>query len=368
MNIETIERPEEFFALRDSWNALLKSSASDCVFLTHEWLSLWWKHLAEGRRLSIVVARDDGRLAAILPLAERPAQYARMMPRVLEFIGSGVIGSDYLDAFIVPGREKEVSQAFGRYFKNRGLMLQFSQLRMGSCAVSGLAEALSSNGWTIAQTKLNVCPHINLANLTWESFLQQLGPNIRKNVNRYLRIIPKSFEMRVECAKSPDEGSAALEHLMELHRRRWATSGASEAFQTPAVVEFHREFVRLAAERGWLRILLLWLNGRAAAALYALRYGPTFYFYQSGFDPEFSKHSVGVATMGLSIQTAITEGALEYDFLHGDEEYKFHWASATRDLGRMELYPSNAGARIYRQAIQFNRAARRVARRVLSKN
>jgi CelD/BcsL family acetyltransferase involved in cellulose biosynthesis len=268
----------------------------------------------------------------------------------------------------VPGREKEVSEAFARYFKNRGLMLQFSQLRMGSCAVSGLAESLSSNGWTIAQTKLNVCPHINLANVTWESFLQQLGPNIRKNLNRYLRMIPKSFEMRVECAKSPDEGSAALEHLMELHRRRWGTSGASEAFQTPAVVEFHREFVRLAAERGWLRILLLRLNGRAAAALYALRYGPTFYFYQSGFDPEFSKHSVGVATMGLSIQTAITEGALEYDFLHGDEEYKFHWASATRDLGRMELYPSNAGARIYRQAIQFNRAARRVARRVLSKN
>jgi CelD/BcsL family acetyltransferase involved in cellulose biosynthesis len=367
MNIETIDRPEDLFALRDSWNALLKGSTSDCVFLTHEWLSSWWKHLAEGRRLSIVVACDGGTLAGILPLAERPAQYARMMPRVLEFIGSGVIGSDYLDAIIAPGREQEVSEAFGRYFESRGLMLQFSQLRMGRCAVSHLAKLLSRSGWTIVETKLNVCPHINLADMTWEGFLQQLGPNIRKNLNRYLRIIPKTFDMRVECAQSPDEGGSALEHVMELHRKRWGTSGVSEAFQTPAVVEFHREFVRLAAEQGWLRILLLWLNGQPAASLYGLRYGPTFYFYQSGFDPEFSKHSVGVATMGLSIQSAINEGALEYDFLHGDEEYKFHWASATRDLGRMELYPSNAGARIYRQAIQFNRAARRVARRVLIK-
>src|SRR5215471_352104 len=157
MNIETIERPEEFFALRDSWNRLLKSSASDCVFLTHEWLASWWKHLAEDRRLSIVVARYDGHLAGILPLAERPAQYARMMPRMLEFLGSGVIGSDYLDALIVPGREKEVSEAFAEYFKTRGLMVQLSQLRIGSCAVSYLAESLSRHGWTIAETKLNVC-------------------------------------------------------------------------------------------------------------------------------------------------------------------------------------------------------------------
>jgi CelD/BcsL family acetyltransferase involved in cellulose biosynthesis len=109
------------------------------------------------------------------------------------------------------------------------------------------------------------------------------------------------------------------------------------------------------------------LNGRPAASLYGLRYGPVFYFYQSGFDPEFSKHSIGVATMGLAVKTAITEGALEYDFLHGDEEYKFHWASATRDFGRMELYPASTGARIYKQAIHLNRIARRVVRRVLSK-
>src|SRR6185436_11069264 len=100
--------------------------------------------------------------------------------------------------------------------------------------------------------------------------------------------------------------------------------GQSEAFHSDSIVEFHREFVQTAAERGWLRLLLIHLDGVPAASLYGLRYGPTFYFYQSGFDPAFSKHSVGVATMGLAIKTAIEEAALEYDFLHGNEEYKFH--------------------------------------------
>src|ERR1051326_5801751 len=87
MKLETIRTVDDFLALRDEWNSLLESSASSCVFLTHEWLSTWWKHLAGNRKLSILTLRDGGHLIGILPVAERPAQFARMMPRALEFLG-----------------------------------------------------------------------------------------------------------------------------------------------------------------------------------------------------------------------------------------------------------------------------------------
>src|SRR3954470_10115336 len=105
MITSVITRTEEFERLHDEWNALLSSSGSNCVFLTHEWLFTWWKHLANGRQLSILTARENGRLIGVLPLATRAPQYARMMPRVAEFLGSGVIGSDYLDAVIKQGHE-----------------------------------------------------------------------------------------------------------------------------------------------------------------------------------------------------------------------------------------------------------------------
>ena len=367
MNIETIRDSEELFGLHDAWNGLLRSSASDCVFLTHEWLSSWWRHLAEGRRLHVVVAREKGELVGILPLAERQAQYTRMMPRVLEFLGSGLIGSDYLDAIIKPCREDEVTAAFADYIHSRGLMLQLTHLRTGQCTAARLASALRNHRWTSGHTRLNVCPYIDLTGLTWDQFVANRGPNIRKNLKRYLRILPTHFDMRVECAQTVAEAVPALDVAIDLHHKRWDAVGTSEAFQTAAVIEFHREFVQRAAQQGWLRILVVWLNNQPAGSLYGLRYGPTFYFYQSGFDPAFKKHSVGVATMGLAIKSAIEEGALEYDFLHGDEEYKFHWADATRDLGRLELYPPHASGRIYRHAIHFNRAARSMARRVLKK-
>src|SRR5215468_3861353 len=128
MKLQTIETIEEFLAHRDEWNALLESSTSNCVFLTHEWLSTWWKHLAQGR-LGIVTIRDRGNLIGILPVAERPAQVTRMMPRVLQFLGSGGIGCDYPDLIAVKGREDEVAAAFAEHLHSRGLMLQLSYLR-----------------------------------------------------------------------------------------------------------------------------------------------------------------------------------------------------------------------------------------------
>src|SRR2546423_14320187 len=67
--IQTIETTEQFLQLREEWNALLHVSTSNCVFLTHEWMWSWWKHLAEGRRLAILTPRDGQELAGILPVA-----------------------------------------------------------------------------------------------------------------------------------------------------------------------------------------------------------------------------------------------------------------------------------------------------------
>jgi CelD/BcsL family acetyltransferase involved in cellulose biosynthesis len=366
MVIERIETTEKFSELHAEWNALLQDSASDCVFLTHEWLFTWWQHLREGRRLSILTARQDGKLAGIFPLAVRNAQYARMTPRVLEFLGSGVIGSDYLDAIVQRGREQEVMAVFAHELNRQGLMLQLSQLRKTSCLSSALAQALEDRQWTAADAKINICPFINLRGHTWESFLATLGSSHRYNFNRRLRNLTKNAELRIETARSPEEVEQALALVIALHRKRWDSPGNSEAFQTGQVVAFHQEFAGLAASQGWLRIMVMWLGDVPVAALYGLRYGATFYFYQSGFDPAWSKQSVGLVMMGVAIKAALEEGASEYDLLHGNEEYKFHWTADTHELGRLEIHPPHASGRIYRHAMAFNRAARQMAKRVLN--
>ena len=365
ITIDCVTSWPSFCALGAEWTDLLTRSRSNCVFLSHEWLSGWWKHLSAGRELYLLTARSDSRLVGILPLANRPRQVGRMMPRVLEFLGSGIVGSDYLDAIVDEAFERETLDAFAGSLSSSGFMIQFGQLRESSSLAEEIASRLGNSSWKAINSKTNVCPFIPLAGCSWESYLSELGSSQRYNFQRRLRSLEKTGEFRLETATTADCGRS-LNVLIELHHKRWGTrTELSEAFQTENITAFHREFVQAAAGRGWLRLLSLWIANRPVAALYGLRYGGTFSFYQSGFDPEFAKKSVGLVTMGLAIKSAIEEGASEYDFLHGDEEYKFHWTQKSKELRRIELFPPRARGFLYRHAITANRAARRLARRVL---
>lgn len=367
MIVEKIESVSRFAQMGDEWNSLLDISPSKCVFLTHEWLSTWWKHLGNEQTLSILAAREGGSLVGILPLFMRRPQYSRMIPRLLEFVGSGVIGSDYLDAIVMPGGEQEVMRRFGEYLHRMGVALHLTAVRRDSSAVAGLRTHLHKEGWNVADIDNNVCPFIDLRGQTWETYLSSLGSNQRYNFHRRLRSLRKNSDFCLDMVRSPADAQNALDTVIWLHRKRWASKGSSEAFQSGRIVAFHREFVELAAERGWLRIPIMRIDGVPAAALYGLQYGETFSFYQSGFDPAYSKHSAGLVMMGLAIQSAIEEGASEYDFLHGMEEYKFHWTQQTRSLCRLEFYPHHAKGRLSRRAVDFNRAVRKMAKRMLRK-
>jgi CelD/BcsL family acetyltransferase involved in cellulose biosynthesis len=282
-----------------------------------------------------------------------------MMPCVLEFLGTGVIGSDYLDVIVEPERENDVLSAFCHHLDVRGLMLQFNQLNRHSCRARELASMLTARKWIISDIKINDCPFIALAGHTWQSYLAQLGSSQRYNFQRRLRNLEKTEGFRLESGTD-------LDVIIKLHKKRWTGGqGMSEAFQTENIVAFHQDFTKLAAERGWLRLLSLWIKDQPIAGLYGLSYGTTFYFYQSGLDPVFARQSAGLVMMGLAIKTALEEGALEYDLLHGCEEYKFHWTRERRELGRIEVFPPDVRGTVYRHCVTANRAARRLVRRML---
>src|SRR2546425_205209 len=113
-----------------------------------------------------------------------------------------------------------------------------------------------------------------------------------------------------------DEGLRALGEalalLVALHNMRWRDRGPSDAFNAPDLLSFHDEVSQLALDRGWLRLFTLTIDGRSAASVYGFCYDHTFYFFQSGFDPAFSKQSVGLLSMGLAIRSAIESGAAEF--------------------------------------------------------
>jgi CelD/BcsL family acetyltransferase involved in cellulose biosynthesis len=200
---------------------------------------------------------------------------------------------------------------------------------------------------------------------SWDAYLGSLGPRHRYNFRRRLRNLEREHTVRLHNILGEFERGQALRHLVDLHLRSWKDRGGSDAFHDPRLLAFHDDLSRLALERGWLRLSLLELDGQAAAAFYGFRYGRVFHFYQTGLDPAFSRWSIGLVMLGLTIKSAIEEGASEYDLLHGNESYKFLWSTQARALIRIDLHPPGLLGRVHRNAARVTIAAKKLAKRVL---
>lgn len=347
-SVEAVTDATAFAALREPWGELLEASPSAGVFLSWEWLHTWWKHFGRGRRPEILVVRRGGRPLALAPLVAG-ARRAGVRPRTLRLMGSGRVGSDYLDLLVRAGDRESAIEALAERLDRERPIVELEQVAREESAAARLVAALERRGWSSVVTFSHVCPYIELEGLGWDDYLAGLGASHRANVRRRLRKLESSFAVSFDRVETAAELDGALDALLRLHQSRWADRGGSDALAAAPFADFHREFAALALERGWLRLYVLRLDGRPAAALYGLRDADRFLFYQSGFDPAFEAHSVGLACMAMSIRAAIAEGVREYDLLHGDEPYKFLWARRTRELTRVELYPPSIGAWLRRE-------------------
>lgn len=364
--VTVIEDPSRLQHLAAEWTDLLADSDADCVFLTREWLETWWQHFSAGRTLAVATVRRHSRLLAIAPFFTERKRFGGTMPyQSLQFLGSGIIGSDYLDVVIRQGHEPQVSRSLAEYFQRRRLVMTLTHMHAKGYLAAGLVNELEQAGWTVQQSPIEVCPHIPLAGHTWESYLASLGPQHRYNFNRRLKNLHKLGTLTFDRVEREPQRREALQTLIDLHNLRWDERGGSETMRSPAIHAFHDAFSRIALERGWLRLFVLRLDGRPIGALYGLRYGRRFYFYQSGFDPAFRQQSVGLVTMGLAIKQALAEGVEDYDLLHGTEGYKFLWTSQSHELIRLHLYPPTSGGLLCRAAVALDGRAKNVARRVL---
>jgi CelD/BcsL family acetyltransferase involved in cellulose biosynthesis len=366
ITVATITDAATFRDLREEWTDLLERSSADCLFLTWEWLYTWWTHLGVGRRLFIVTVRRGGELIAIAPLAISAGRRASLAPlSSLTFLGTGSVGSDYLDVIVARDREAEAYEGLARCLAAQPFALHLAQIHRGTSATVGLAGRLARLGWRCAERPADLCPFIPLQDLSWGAYLASLDGHHRSNWKRRLANLGKAFAMCFERVETDGQRAEALAAFLALHGRRWEGRGGSTAFYSNALREFHEAWTRVALGRGWLRFFLMRLDGRPVGAIYGFRYRGTFGFYQTGFDPAYARHGIGQVMIGLSIKSAIEEGADEYDLLHGTERYKSDWARCTHELARIEAYPPSLRGRVHDRLVALDGRARRAARGAL---
>jgi CelD/BcsL family acetyltransferase involved in cellulose biosynthesis len=316
-------------ALRPSWDALLAQAADPTPFQSFEWQATWWRHLGSGR-LWVLAAYDRDTIVALMPLSI--THYRGTPLRQVRFLGAPL--SDVQEILAARGREAAARDALLGYLGRHGDrwdLCDFADQRQGN--------ALTTNEMPPGLVPLliphRICPVIPLDE-TWEKFITRLSKNMRANVGRRRRQVAKQFRAEYDVA-GPATLREAMEELFALHNTRWRRRGVSGAFAGASKQAFHHDVAEQFLARGWLRLHRLKLDGQTRAAFYCFQLGRRVYYYLSGFDVAFAKYSLGNVLMAQAIETAITDGAREFDLLRGDEAYKFAWKAEERQTLRLIL-------------------------------
>jgi CelD/BcsL family acetyltransferase involved in cellulose biosynthesis len=196
-----------------------------------------------------------------------------------------------------------------------------------------------------------------------DALLARFGPSIARKLGRVRRKLERAGELRVRVAVPGERLAADIDALFALHRARWAEETTDFGGRHEA---FHRAFLRLAAARGWLQLVLVELDGEAVAALYDLRFAGRQHQYQQGRDPSCDRLSVGFLALLSAMTAAADDGLSEYRFLRGDESYKYDYADADPRLETFVVGCGAAGHVAARAACGLQRHARPLVRRWLA--
>ncbi len=322
LRFETISTAEDFAALGDSWDDLVRAMVRPSPHLLHAWLLAWWRYFDEDSELAVQVAYRGDKLAGALPLCVQH----RHGVGVLTFLGAEQV--TLADLLLADGEKADV----GATLAERALATKYDYADFhGLPASSRLAKALGpSRLQLIVRAE---APVLELNGVDWETYYAtRLSSKQRALHRRRVRQLAKLGTIETTVARTREELAPALEEAFELHALRWEGRPDGSDFGTEAGKQFHRDATAAIAELEVPRIVTLRLDGRPIAFAYNFTFEGTVHCYRLAFDPKLSRFSPGLVNRYDSLEYAFAEGATRIEFLGGMERYKVELTDRTEPL------------------------------------
>ncbi|MCR4405376.1 MAG: GNAT family N-acetyltransferase [Anaerolineae bacterium] len=328
MKLDLYQDVTGFATLAGEWNTLLHRSDSDTVFLTHEWQSTWWRFFASGRELLLLALRQDDQLVGIAPFYRQRLADGQT---VIQLIGGTEI-SDYLDIIALPDYRDHIYQTIFEFLTAE--MTDWDKIDLhcipAATPYEPLREAAQKRGLAVQRHVEDVCPVIPLP-ATWDDYLVMLDKKQRHELRRKLRRAEQ--EADVQWYMTSDSGQLAedMGTFFALHRQ---SSPDKEDFMSePAMQGFFHEVARFSLAQGWLELSFLLINGEKAASMFCFAYNNRTLVYNSGYDPQrFGSLSPGIVLLAYHIRDSIAKGRAAFDFLRGDEVYKYRFGGQNTEV------------------------------------
>jgi len=357
----TILDEQSFAGYGPTWNALLEESSCRSFFLKWEWMYSYWRTLErDNARLVVVLCHDGPELIGIAPLYAYDSKVMEVPVTKLAFLGDGVAG-DYMDFIARPGEEARCCRNVLRFLRESP-PIRYDVIELDAvCPDAHLFRHVAGDGSGDVETLVDFrfgCPRARLGS-TYAQYLQRLSASTRYAVGRRERRLERRYGRVDVWNVDLHRHAGLLDVLFELHRARWETARPGEStFHSAYRMRFNRELLgRLAPGDGYFSLVSI--GGRPVSIVYVFAHKREAFFYQNGWAPELGAYGVGLVGVQNALRHAAATGFESFDFLRGDEDYKYKFCDDVRRAHVIRIFGRGVRARALARIHSLKQAVKR---------
>ena len=320
----------------DQWNALLKESISDTPFSRYEYQRLWWEHRGGGEwqdaRLVLVTAHEDEKLIGIAPLfmVEYENQPALLLNGSIEI-------SDYLDLIVRADDHARFLSGLldflASHLADGWSRLDWYNLPDDSPTLAALKSESAHRGWTHHEEVYRPTPRIAL-NGDFDEYLSRVEKKQRHEIRRKMRRAAES-ELNVRFVLV--DPSTDIEPELDTFFDLMVHDPGKADFLHPAMREQMSAILHAAHKEGYLWLGFLEIDGVKTASSLNFDYNGKLWGYNSGVSRAHMELSPGWVLLSHIIQWCCENKRHEFDFMRGDEEYKYRFGGVNRFVMRAQV-------------------------------
>jgi CelD/BcsL family acetyltransferase involved in cellulose biosynthesis len=317
--------PENFETLLTCWKDPGNRLNWPHVFILPDWLKVWFDNFGNGAAPFIFSIRQKGDLIGIAPLQIRD--------KTASFMGDADI-CDYLDFIVTPENGEVFCRLFLDQVIEKGIAaLDLRCLRPDSFTLKIMLPVIRQKGYDAVCEPDGVSVEAALPG-AWDEYLAGLDAKQRHEVKRKLRRLEESGDVKFTVY---DDGADILDRL-EIFFTLFRESRTDKTqFMTDQMENFFNAMISKTARLGILKMGVLNVDGVPAAAVLCFDYHDAIYLYNNGYDPAYAGLSVGVLCKVLLLRYAIDEKKKTFDFLKGNEIYKYRLGGRETTLSRLRV-------------------------------
>ena len=203
-----------------------------------------------------------------------------------------------------------------------------------SPTVTRLPALAADHGVDVTIAVEERCPILELPT-TWEAYLAGLSGKQRHELLRKMRRVEREVpEARAVGLGTRQDVEARFDDFLALHRQ---SRVGKARFMDERMEGFFRRVSAMLADADAFRLWLLDAPGGPLASFLCLEWDGTVGLYNSGFRPEAAALSPGLILLAHVIRDAIERGKRTFDFLRGEERYKYEFGPTPADVYRVTI-------------------------------